>query len=514
MSWDTAGADNWGSGGGGGAAATSSDSLANADATNGNGDAATNSGEIGGNDYGGGADYGAGGGEGGGGYSGGDCFNCGSNSHAKADCPEPPKPRSCFNCGEEGHNKAECTNPSVARAFTGTCRVCQQEGHRASDCPQAPPKLCSNCKEEGHSALQCKSPRKIDRSDIEDVSAELAWDQLKAASEEGDLDDMKEAALKYIKATPDATYVQLEQAFRGQGLKLFLIATEKELQPTFTNMDLQGNLDRTFTVSWRKSPNHQRPKEKDSWPSSPEENLERLANAGEPVDRGIPKCGNCEKLGHIHKYCTEERVEKVDRVIVQCYNCNEIGHRVRDCPAPRPDKFACRNCHKSGHSSKECPEPRSAEGVECKKCGEVGHFSRDCPTAPQVSCHNCGETGHRKSECTNERVFTCRNCDETGHLSKECPKPRDYSRVQCQNCKQMGHTKVRCKEPLADEDDTGNASGYEGGDAGAPGGYSGGHGVAGKPSSTNGYNPTPAVDTGAGDEWGSGATGGAGGEEW
>jgi len=100
---------------------------------------------------------------------------------------------------------------------------------------------------------------------------------------------MKDAILKFIKATPDTTYVELESAFRTQGLNVYLIAIEKELAATFTNMDLQGNLDRQYSVTYRMSDKHARPKEKDSWPCSPEENLERLANAGEPVDRGIPK---------------------------------------------------------------------------------------------------------------------------------------------------------------------------------------------------------------------------------
>lgn len=72
-----------------------------------------------------------------------------SVSHSKAECAQPPKARPCYNCGEEGHTKAECTNPAVAREFTGTCRLCEQSGHRASECPSAPPKLCNNCKEEG-----------------------------------------------------------------------------------------------------------------------------------------------------------------------------------------------------------------------------------------------------------------------------------------------------------------------------------------------------------------------------
>ncbi|KAM3082621.1 hypothetical protein ACMFMF_002278 [Clarireedia jacksonii] len=325
-------------------------------------------------------------------------FNAGEG-HSKAESPEPPKSRPCYNCGEEGHMKSECTNPSVVREFTGTCRLCEQQGHRASECPTAPPKLCNNCKEEGHSILECKNPRKIERNDIEDVAAEVAWANLIKASkdDDSDFDDLKDELMKYIKASPDATYVQLESAFRAQNIPIYLIAIEKELAPTFTNMDLQGNLDRQYTVSYRKSPKHSRPKEKDAWPASPEENLERLANAGEAVDRGVPLCSRCGELGHISKRCSEVANES-ERVVVQCYNCNEIGHRVRDCPTPRVDKFACRNCKKSGHSSKECPEPRSAEGVECKNCNEIGHFSRDCPQGGGGDgglCRNCNQPGHR-----------------------------------------------------------------------------------------------------------------------
>ncbi|PQE25334.1 hypothetical protein CJF30_00000052 [Rutstroemia sp. NJR-2017a BBW] len=476
MSWETTGAGDWGTG----AAVASAD------------------------DGGGGGGWDApaapaaeGGGEWGGGITGEETS---VNGHDGGECLEPPTSRPCFNCGEEGHMKSECTNPPVAREFTGTCRLCEQQGHRAAECPTAPPKLCNNCKEEGHSILECKNPRKIERNDIEDVAAEVAWDNLIKASkdDESDFDDLKDELMKYIKASPDATYVQLESAFRAQNIPIYLIAIEKELAPTFTNMDLQGNLDRKYTVSFRKSPKHSRPKEKDAWPATPEENLERLANAGEAVDRGVPLCSRCGELGHTSKRCSEEANES-ERVVVQCYNCNEIGHRVRDCPTPRVDKFACRNCKKSGHSSKECPEPRSAEGVECKNCNEIGHFSRDCPQGGGGGdgglCRNCNQPGHRAKDCTNERVIICRNCDEEGHTGKECPKPRDYSRVQCQNCKQMGHTKVRCKEPIVEEDGDngygGDATGavaepHYGDDENADAGAAGGEDGWGAAATTNG----------------------------
>ena len=58
-------------------------------------------------------------------------------------------------------------------------------------------------------------------------------------------------------------------------------------------MDLEGNLDRKYHVGFFFSPKPPRGKMKDAWPKSVEENIERLGNSGLPVQRGIPKCSNC-----------------------------------------------------------------------------------------------------------------------------------------------------------------------------------------------------------------------------
>ncbi|TVY19700.1 Cellular nucleic acid-binding protein-like [Lachnellula arida] len=443
--------------------------------------------------YNGGDAEGGGGGEGGG-FS-GECFNCGQTGHSKQSCPEPPKPRPCFNCGEEGHSKAECTNERVQREFTGTCRICEEVGHRAVDCPSGEPRTCNNCKEEGHTTMECKNPRKIDYSGVDDVAAEEAWAQITAAAEDNDLDDVKAAALRYFKACPETTYVDMEKGFRSQDIKVYLIAIEKELLVTYTNMDLQGNLGKKYTVNFRFSDVPHRPREKELWPSTPEENLERLADAGVPVDVGVPKCSNCNELGHTWKNCDQDKTDNADRAVLRCYNCEEEGHRVRDCPKPRPDKWACRNCGKSGHGSKECPEPRNPANVTCKVCDEKGHFAKDCPQGGGGggggACHNCGEEGHRKQDCTNERVLICRNCDGVGHISRECPKPRDYSRVKCSNCSQMGHTKVRCKEPIVEDADAGQANGYGGGGGGGE--------TSGEAAYGGGESFEPAQDGGNGE---------------
>ncbi|RYP19494.1 hypothetical protein DL765_003334 [Monosporascus sp. GIB2] len=357
--------------------------------------------------------------------------------------------RACFNCGQEGHNKAECPNE---RVFTGTCRVCEKEGHMAKDCPDKPPQICRNCGGEGHHASECKAARKLDRSNVEDVQAEVAWKKLTAAIKEQDMDDVKDAVQQYVKAIPEMTYVDLEEAFRSQGMGLHLIAIKKSVLSTYTKMDLQGNLDKTYAVTYRFDDKPARPREAEAWPKSPEENLERLKDAGEVVTRGLPKCGNCGEIGHISKRCPQEK-QMAERVVIKCFNCGEEGHRMRDCTQPRNDRFACKNCGKPGHKVADCPEPRVAgDDVECRKCGEMGHFSRDCPQGGgggSRACFNCGQEGHSSKDCTepkNMAKVQCRNCDEFGHESRQCPKPRDYSRVTCSNCGETGHTKVRCKK--------------------------------------------------------------------
>ena len=126
-------------------------------------------------------------------------------------------------------------------------------------------------------------------------------------------------------------------------------------------MNLQGKLDCKYTVGYFYGPKPLRASLKEGWPSSPEENIERLKDAGIAVDRGIPKCSNCNgepsehrhvlgfisnisiEFGHVAKFCKEEKVA-IDRPQVQCVNCEEIGHRARDCTQARKDRFACRNC--------------------------------------------------------------------------------------------------------------------------------------------------------------------------
>ena len=67
----------------------------------------------------------------------------------------------------------------------------------------------------------------------------------------------------------------------------------KPVQDRHTLVDLQGKLDRKFTVSIQLGFDPCRVKDLAMWPKDPAENYERLANAGLPEDRRVPKCIRC-----------------------------------------------------------------------------------------------------------------------------------------------------------------------------------------------------------------------------
>jgi hypothetical protein len=161
----------------------------------------------------------------------------------------------------------------------------------ASNCPSKP-KLCKNCLQEGHETLECTNAKVINLDHVADMSPDEAWALLKTASDEKDLDDFKDAVKMLVKAVPTTTYPDLEKEFRNRGFNVYIIAVEKDSGDTWTNVDLQGGIGKKFAVGYHLSDKPKRPILAPKWPASAEENLERLADAGVPMDRGVSKCNN------------------------------------------------------------------------------------------------------------------------------------------------------------------------------------------------------------------------------
>lgn len=177
----------------------------------------------------------------------------------------------------------------VSLCFSSTNDIA--EGHQARDCPYKP-KICKICCEEGHEALECTGKMKTNLNNVPDKTIDEAWAMLHQASEDGDLDDFKDAVKILSKACPEMTYAEMEKDFRARGLAVFLIGLEKESGPTFTNVDLQGTTGKTYAIGYFFSEKPSRPTMVDKWPKTPEENLERLDDVGIPMDRGVPVCNN------------------------------------------------------------------------------------------------------------------------------------------------------------------------------------------------------------------------------
>ncbi|OAP58588.1 hypothetical protein AYL99_07678 [Fonsecaea erecta] len=367
----------------------------------------------------------------------------------------------CFNCGEEGHTKAACPNP---RKFKGECRSCGQEGHMSADCPSRVGK-CKNCQQEGHQALDCTNAKFVDNARVAEKSEDEAWDLLKQASLDRDIGDFKEALQILSKAAPEYTYPMLENEFRKRGFNIYLIAMEKDHGDTWTNVNLQGHIGKKYAVSYFTSDKPQRPTLVDKWPASPEDNLTRLADAGIPLDRGVDKCSNCGKIGHIAKRCPEERIASVQPTVT-CYLCGEEGHRVRDCGQERQQggSRTCKICESEEHLAKDCP---NKEKRACRNCGDEDHIAKDCPTRAKRTCRNCDSEDHIARDCDQPRKITCNICNEEGHMARECPKqgeagprpPRDWSQVTCSTCNEKGHGRARC--PQGQSQSGGNAGQFD-----------------------------------------------------
>ncbi|MCJ1242123.1 hypothetical protein MMC14_010130 [Varicellaria rhodocarpa] len=128
----------------------------------------------------------------------------------------------------------------------------------------------------------------FDRESFVDKDAETAWEDVKAAATKRDVSELRKESLLvtiqaiavYCKAIPTTTYQQLERAFRHEELPIYLIACEKDIDSGWTLTNPQGDVGLKYTLGFFFGADPPRASLREGWPSSPEENLERLEKAG------------------------------------------------------------------------------------------------------------------------------------------------------------------------------------------------------------------------------------------
>ncbi|KND89636.1 hypothetical protein TOPH_05772, partial [Tolypocladium ophioglossoides CBS 100239] len=163
----------------------------------------------------------------------------------------------------------------------------------------------------GHMKRSCENARKVNRDHIADLSPDEAWAKLQKAVAERDIDDTKEAVQEYVKALGGAiSYRDLQEAMLNNSINLFFIATERDLVNVFTNMDLQGNMGKKYSISYRFSEKPDRPREADK-------SGHKVADCEEPPNLDNVECRKCQ-----------------ERSKVQCTNCQQFGHTKVRCKEP------------------------------------------------------------------------------------------------------------------------------------------------------------------------------------
>ena len=74
-----------------------------------------------------------------------------------------------------------------------------------------------------------------------------------------------------------------------------------EVPLSMTCVNLQGKPGCKYVINYSTTFKPRRIKHKEVWPTSPEENLERLKDTGEPLEQTIPVCHRCKGKSIHHR---------------------------------------------------------------------------------------------------------------------------------------------------------------------------------------------------------------------
>jgi hypothetical protein len=72
-----------------------------------------------------------------------------------------------------------------------------------------------------------------------------------------------------------------------------MLEQKREIPVNMTIVNMAGKIDQKYALSFMLSAEPHRKKWTEGWPENPEQNLERLAEAGFVMDRLVPLCDNC-----------------------------------------------------------------------------------------------------------------------------------------------------------------------------------------------------------------------------
>lgn len=152
-------------------------------------------------------------------------------------------------------------------------------------------------------------------------------------------------------------------------MNIYLIAKEQEIAASYTIINFQGVKDLKYVVSFQFSAKPKRARFAEGWPATPEENMQRLAEAGIVMDSYVPKCRRCDEFGHTSNDCEQEvEVNAGPRVPINCAVCQRDGHRARDCTETRRTYGSgCKNCGSEEHKVKEVSLVSLQVSVDMKK---------------------------------------------------------------------------------------------------------------------------------------------------
>lgn len=291
---------------------------------------------------------------------------------------------------------------------------------------------------------------------------EQAWELLEKADKERDVDEIKMYILSYAKAYPAITLPELEAVFRDNKMNTYLIATEKAISKTHSIVNLQGKAEQKYVVSVQFSAKPRRAKMAEAWPESPEQNLERLAEAGFPLDGKVVVCDSCKEVGHVRKSCPNGGDGEEKPKIAMCCHCMSESHRARDCNN----------------------RPKRGGGIVCHNCGEVCFFALNSYTDKLICPEPQSERLYEVLELSERGAQEGRVSPSYRLVSREvqelCMLTSEQLDTSTANDKQgeKGHGAKRCPQPPAEADENTAPAGDDGGNWGEGAGEGEGHGQA------------------------------------